>query len=176
MKKLIKLNDGYVEMSFEEVLTKHNKMLYKLANSKQVGIGIYKMDVEEIVSELNFECWKCFKNYSAEKEICFSTVLYKYCVNRILQLIRMAADKQEYLAESDEYDTFDIYGENDNYFEDGTSLIDAIAKTERERQIMILLSKGYDKRHVANTLGIARSGMYKTLDKIKSRTVEYLSL
>lgn len=176
MKKLIKLSNGYVEMSFEEVLLKHNKMLYKLANSKQVGVGIYQMDVEEIVSELNFTCWKCYNSYSADKGVCFSTFLYKACVNRILQLIRIIADKQEYLTDTNDYEAFDIYGKNDNYFEDGTSLINAIAKTERERQIVLLLSKGYDKRSIANELGIARSGMYKTLDKIKLRTIEYLSL
>lgn len=176
MKKLIKVNDKNVMLSFEEVLEKYKKLIIKIANSKTVGIGIHRMEIEDIVSELELVCWKCYNDYNVDKGVCFSTLLYKYCNNRVLQLIRSVANKQEYLSESDEFGVEEVEGQADHYFEDGQALIDAVAKNDRERQIMILLSQDMDKKDIAKTLGIARSGLYKTLDKLKVRMAQHLSL
>lgn len=176
MKKLIKVNEGILSLSFEEVLERHKKLLYKSAISRTVGVGIHRMDVEDIMSEMEVTCWKCYNNYDIDKNICFSTILTKYCENKMKQLIRDVRNKQEFLSDNEEYSGYiDTQSVNDSYFENGLALIDAIAKNEKEKQIMILLSQDVDKRAIANKLNISRSGLYKTLDKIKTRMIDYLN-
>lgn len=181
MKKLIKVGNEVKEMSFKDVVKQYDNMLHSLSFKSNVGVGAYHMDEEDIYSELSLELWKCYNNYDVKKGICFSTLLETYAKNRIMDLGRRTKNKKEYLSEiySDdegkECTIFDIIGNDDEYFNNTNKLIDSIAKTDKERRIVKLLEEGYNKSEIIDTLGVSRSGFYKTFKKIQDRASKYQS-
>lgn len=178
--KKIKTNKGIELMSFTEVYTQFAPMMHKYAKTTLQKNISHNYKEEDILQELSIDLWNCYKNYDINKGICFSTILTTYFKNRIGMIYRKVECRPEFLvyenegnSEENAVNIFDTVGEEDKYFEDAKNLINAVAKNEKEKNIMVLLASDVDKKEIASRLGISRSGLYKTVDKLKGRIAKY---
>jgi RNA polymerase sigma factor (sigma-70 family) len=75
MKKNIVLSGGIVQaMTFEEVLKQFKDMINRTANETLNKIVYNKPEREDLIQELNLQCWEAFERY--DEKHAFSTYLH----------------------------------------------------------------------------------------------------
>lgn len=173
--KLIKVEDEYVVMTFDEVFEKYKNMIHEICNKWKNII-----DYGDLFQVASIGLYKAFNDYDLSKGIEFSTVAYTYIRNEIRRFYREAKRHFGYLSlnQSIYYDGNDeqINVIKDDGFED--TVLDEISReqdltrvytamrhlTDRQRSIFEkYYLEGKTMQEIADLLGFHVSYVGKVL-------------
>ena len=153
-----------VEDEFLEVLTRHEKLIYKV-------IRIYAHDSEErreLFQEIVYQLWKSYGSFREESKV--STWLYRVALNTAITYLRSHKKRPEHTSLQDERVASLRSPESPDKDEQSEQLYRAIKSlNEVDRALMMLYLEDLSYKEIAEVLGLSEDNVGVKLNRIKSR-------
>jgi len=151
---------------FDELLDRHRKIAFKVAN-------IYARsahDRADLAQEIAAQAWRAFPGYEAQRS--FSTWLYRIALNVAISFARNARRRDEHAVALDE-ELHDI-GVDTTADEDGDERVRALHRVidrfdPLNRALLLLYLDERSQREIAEILGITETNVATKIGRLKQR-------
>lgn len=130
--KLVKINDEYIVVTFEEVFERYRNLLHNLCQKWQS-----KLEYADLFQVASIGLYKAFLDYDISKDIEFSTLAYTYIKNEIRIFYRQAQKNFGYISLNQEL-----------YIDSNKKIEDIIKDEEFEHKILEEITKEQDLQRI----------------------------
>jgi RNA polymerase sigma factor (sigma-70 family) len=148
---------------FHELLERHRKIVFKVANT-------YAREAEDradLAQEIVAQCWRAFPGYDASRS--FSTWIYRIALNVAISFVRGAAQRDRHSVALDEslHDIAVAEAESDERVRELHRCIDRLDPLNRALLMLYLDERSY--RDIAEILGISETNVATKIGRLKQR-------
>ena len=158
------LDDQAVQAQFRDLLERHRKIVFKVANTYARA----PEDRADLAQEIVAQCWRAFGRYDAQRA--FSTWLYRIALNVAISFVRGAAHRDRHSVALDEslHDVAsDAESETDERVRALHRFIDQLDALDRALLLLYLEERSY--REIADVLGISETNVATKISRLKQR-------
>lgn len=144
-----------MELSFDEILKKHNDILYKVSKSYAYP------DHQDLYQEISIQLWRSLPNFKGESKI--TTWIYRIALNTAITY-KSRKQKLDYRVEQK------VTLDHDDKSEQLDELYRAINQLKSSYKSLIILQlEGYDYEEMSQVLGISKTLIGVKLSRAKSK-------
>jgi len=158
------LDDQATQAQFRDLLERHRKIVFKVANTYARA----PEDRADLAQEIVAQCWRAFGRYDAQRA--FSTWLYRIALNVAISFVRGAAHRDKHSVALDEslHDVAsDAESETDERVRALHRFIDQLDALDRALLLLYLEERSY--REIADVLGISETNVATKISRLKQR-------
>lgn len=148
---------------FDELLARHRKIAFKVANTYARSAD----DRADLAQEIVAQCWRAFPDYDPSRT--FSTWMYRIALNVAISFTRTAVQRERHAIALDEQ-LHDIAAEESGEDERVRALyafIDRLDALDRALLLLYLEERSY--REIAEILGITETNVATKISRLKQR-------
>ena len=158
------LDDQAAQAQFRDLLERHRKIVFKVANTYARA----SEDRADLAQEIVAQCWRAFGRYDTQRA--FSTWLYRIALNVAISFVRGAAHRDKHSVALDEslHDVAsDAESETDERVRALHRFIDQLDALDRALLLLYLEERSY--REIADVLGISETNVATKISRLKQR-------
>ena len=152
--------------AFSELLERHRKIVFKVANT----YAWHPEDRADLVQEIAAQLWRAFPRYDAERE--FSTWMYRIALNVAISFVRSHSLRQKHHVPLDE-SQHDCITEDTNRDEadEQVRLLNRFIDQQDplNRALLLLYLEERSTRDIAEVLGISESNVTTKISRLKQK-------
>jgi RNA polymerase sigma factor (sigma-70 family) len=149
---------------FHELLERHRKIVFKVANT----YARLPEDRADLAQEIVAQCWRAFPDFDAERP--FSTWMYRIALNVAISFVRGVVHREKHSVALDE-SLHDVAGdaepEPDERVRALYRFIDQLDALDRALLLLYLEERSY--REIADVLGISETNVATKISRLKQR-------
>ncbi len=149
---------------FHELLERHRKIVFKVANT----YARLPEDRADLAQEIVAQCWRAFPDYDSSRA--FSTWMYRIALNVAISFVRGAVHREKHSVALDEalHDiAVDAEPETDERVRALYHFIDQLDALNRALLLLYLEERSY--REMADILGISETNVATKISRLKQR-------
>lgn len=153
-------------IAFGELLERHRKIVFKVANT-------YARDPDDradIAQEIAAQLWRAFPGYDAQRT--FSTWMYRIALNVAISFVRSDSHRQRYAVPLEDalHDVADVQAVDPEADEQVRALHGFIAQLDPlNRALLLLYLEDRSQREIADILGITETNVSTKIGRLKQR-------
>ncbi len=152
------------KLEFEQLLSKHSGILYKVANTYCRQL----VDRPDLIQEMIIQIWRSLPSYDGRAS--YATWMYRIAINVAISFYRKKKRHYEHLVplESLDLDLIALDEIDANVSED-IAILNRLIKEldELSRALLLLYLDGYDHKEIASVLGISASNVATKIARLK---------
>jgi RNA polymerase sigma-70 factor (ECF subfamily) len=150
--------------SFQELLDRHRKIVFKVANTYARNAE----DRADLAQEIAAQAWRAFPGYDAQR--LFSTWLYRIALNVAISFVRGAACRDRHSVALDE-SLHDVAGDSEPESDERVrALYRFIGQLDAlSRALLLLYLEERSYREIADILGISETNVATKISRLKQR-------
>ncbi len=152
--------------AFGELLERHRKIVFKIANS----YAWTPADRADLAQEISAQLWRAFPTYDRQRS--FSTWMYRIALNVAISQVRNNTQRDRHLVPLDE-SLHDIAGEHSADHEGNQQLqtLDRIIAglDKLNRALLLLYLEERSNREIGEILGLSETNVSTKLSRLKQR-------
>lgn len=155
-----------LRVQFNELLQRHRKIVFKVANSYCRD----PHDRADLAQEIAAQLWRAFRKYDGERS--FSTWMYRIALNVAISFRRSSSQREQHTVPLDEahHDTLgaaDIQPEDAVRVDELYRVIDRLDPLNRALLLLYLEERSYAE--IAEILGITETNVATKIGRLKQR-------
>lgn len=152
--------------AFSELLERHRKIIFKVANT----YAWHPEDQADLVQEIAAQLWRAFPRYDEQRE--FSTWMYRIALNVAISFVRSHTLRQRHhvaLDESRHDCAADVV--NDEETDEQVRLLNRFIEQQDplNRALLLLYLEERNTREIAEVLGISESNVTTKISRLKQK-------
>ena len=152
--------------AFSELLERHRKIVFKVANT----YAWHPEDRADLVQEIAAQLWRAFPRYDEQRE--FSTWMYRIALNVAISFVRSHTLRQKHHVPLDE-SQHDCATEDANHDEtdEQVRLLNRFIDQQDplNRALLLLYLEERSTRDIAEVLGISESNVTTKISRLKQK-------
>lgn len=172
--------------AYDQLLSNHRNMIYKIINSHLLDRGDFSIDIQELFQEASIILYQAAFTYESDKNVKFSSYAYVLIRRRIFNLLRdysniykaemysidngQYSDRYMYCAVKEDPVSYHKEMEFRRYLEEFIKKI-----TPEERQILYLRGENCSYKDISRRLNISVKTVDNRLAKLRKRLNRYLA-
>ena len=149
---------------FHELLERHRKIVFKVANT----YARLPEDRADLAQEIVAQCWRAFPGYDGERP--FSTWMYRIALNVAISFVRGVVHREKHSVALDE-SLHDVAGDAEPEADERVRalyhFIDQLGALDRALLLLYLEERSY--REIADILGISETNVATKISRLKQR-------
>jgi RNA polymerase sigma-70 factor (ECF subfamily) len=152
--------------AFGDLLERHRKIVYKVANS----YAWTPDDRADLAQEIATQLWRAFPGYNPERA--FSTWMYRIALNVAISHVRSATQRDHHLVPLDEslHDIADEHGADPDADQRLHALNRIISGLDKlNRALLLLYLDDHSNREIGDILGLSETNVSTKLSRLKQR-------
>lgn len=152
--------------AFAELLERHRKIVFKVANS----YAWQPEDRAELAQEIALQLWRAYPSYDPTRR--FSTWMYRVALNVAISYVRDHSERRAYTVALDEslHDAADPNAHDPELAQQVSALNRIIAALDPlNRALMLLYLDEYSNREIGEVLGLTETNVSTKLSRLKQR-------
>jgi len=158
--------------AFGELLERHRKIVYKVANS----YAWHPDDRADLAQEIAAQLWRAFPGYDRQRS--FSTWMYRIALNVAISQVRGNAQRDRHLVPLDEslHDVAENHAADPDADLRLRALNRIIAGLDKlNRALLLLYLEAHSNREIGDILGLSETNVSTKLSRLKQRIRNELS-
>lgn len=152
--------------AFGELLERHRKIVFKVANS----YAWQPDDRADLAQEIAAQLWRAFPGYDPQRS--FSTWMYRIALNVAISQVRGSSQRDRHLIPLDEslHDIADDHGADPEADQRLHALNRIIAGLDKlNRALLLLYLEDRSNREIGDILGLSETNVSTKLSRLKQR-------
>ena len=151
---------------FGELLERHRKIVFKIANS----YAWTPADRADLAQEISAQLWRAFPTYDPQRS--FSTWMYRIALNVAISQVRSNTQRDRHLVPLDEslHDIADEHSADHEANQQLQTLDRIIAGLDKlNRALLLLYLEERSNREIGEVLGLSETNVSTKLSRLKQR-------
>ena len=158
--------DAARQERFRELLERHRKVVFKVANTYAWQVE----DRDELAQEIAAQLWRAFPGYDGVRP--FSTWMYRIALNEAISHVRGSSHRLRHSVPLDQdlHDLPDPHGSDHETDQQVRALHRFIVQLDKlNRALLLLYLEDHSYREIADILGITETNVATKISRLKQR-------